>query len=494
MTDSHDPMYIVMISPEIAPAAKVGGLADVIVGLARALVERGHVVDVIVPMYACMRYDVIENLHEVYEELAVPHFDKWQAEKVFAGKVAGVNTFFITGNHYTERESIYGYDDDLFRFAYFNRAALEFMHKTDKRPQIIHCHDWQTALVPVLYYEMYNRLGWHESRIVFTIHNHENQGLCGFGEELLGMIGLDANTLTQPDKLRDDNRPECINLLRGAVVYANFITAVSRRYANELRTAMGGGSVHHVINAYAAKVGGVMNGIDYAGWNPATDPKIAHNYTPETFGEKYKNKYALREWLHLADAWQPIVAVVTRLVQQKGLELIKHAIFSTLRQGGQFILLGESPDPAINVAFRQIKKELAASDAVHLWLGYHEDLAHLIYAGSDIFLVPSLYEPCGLTQLIALRYGAVPVVRETGGLADSVFDVDHSGLGLANANGYSFVDPTPAGLDSALHRAISCWYEHPDTFNKIAENGMRFDYSWDHPAKDYENIYNFIKG
>ncbi|MBN2712911.1 MAG: glycogen synthase [Planctomycetes bacterium] len=486
-------MYIVMVTPEITPAAKVGGLADVIVGLSRELVSMGHNVDVICPMYSCMRYDQIEDLHEVYSELWVPHYNEWRSEKVFQGKVSGINTYFITGGNYTEREKIYGYDDDMFRFVYFNRAVMEFMYKTEKRPEIIHCHDWQTALIPAMYYDIYGGLGWNDSRVIFTIHNTECQGLCWYGQKLLDMVQMDVGRYHQPDKMQDDSKANCINLMRGAIVYSNFVTTVSPTYAGEIKNADSGRGLQHVLNSHSAKLGGVINGIDYDVWDPATDKKICHNYSTENFVDKYKNKYGLREWLQLDDVWKPIVSVVTRLTQQKGLDLIKHAIYSTLRMGGQFVLLGESPDPAVNADFWRIKNELADCRDVHLWIGYHEDLAHLIYAGSDMFLVPSIFEPCGLTQLIALRYGTVPVVRETGGLADTVLDVDNSGLGLAGSNGYSFKDANPAGLDYALGRAIDCWTSYPETFNKLAQNGMKFDYSWKNPGIDYENIYNYVK-
>ncbi len=486
-------MYIMMTTPEIAPAAKVGGLADVVVGLSRELMNRGHDVEVILPMYSCMRYETIDDLHEVYSELWVPHFDEWRPEKVFEGRVNNIKTFFITGGQYTDRQSVYGFDDDLFRFVYFSRSALEFMYKTGKCPEIIHCHDWQTAMVPVMYYDLYQELGWNNSRVVFTIHNTECQGLCWYGDRLLGMVQMQSARYCQADKLQDDQNPSCINLMRGGVVYSNFITTVSPTFASEIKGPEGGRGMHHALSAYAGKLGGVINGIDYDIWNPETDRAIAHNYSADSFVDKYRNKYALRERLQMADAWKPIVSVVSRLTHQKGLDLIKHAIYSTLERGGQFVLLGESPDPAVNDDFWRIKNELAENPDVHLWLGYEEDLAHLIYAGSDIFLVPSLFEPCGLTQMIALRYGTVPVVRSTGGLADTVFDVDHSGKGLANANGYVFRDANPQGLDSALHRAMDAWLRQPDTFNKIARNGMRLDYSWKGPGRDYENIYNFIR-
>lgn len=486
-------MQICMITSEMAPAAKVGGLGDVVSALSREMLKKGHSVEVIMPMYSCMRYDQIEDLHCVYEELWVPHYGEWRAEKVFQGTVDGVTTFFITGGHYTQRDAVYGYDDDLFRFTFFSRAALEFMFKTGRRPSIIHCHDWSTALVPVIYYEIYASLGWNESRVVFTIHNNECQGLCWYGEKLLGMIGLNCGPLFNAEKLQDSGKANCINMMKGALVYSNFITTVSPTFAGELKTHEGGRGLNQTLGKYGSKFGGVINGIDYDVWNPATDRKIARNYSATEFDGKYENKRALREWLHLEDAWKPIVSVVTRLTNQKGLHLIKHAIRSSLAMNAQFVLLGESPDPAINAEFWQIKNDLAGNPHVHMWIGYHEDLSHLIYAGSDLFLVPSMFEPCGLTQMISLRYGTVPVVRKTGGLADTVFDVDHSGRGLDGSNGYVFCGSGTGDLDSAMQRATRCWFDDPDKFHRVALNGMNCDYSWKTPAKDYENIYNFIK-
>lgn len=486
-------MYVCMLTTEMAPVAKVGGLADVVTALAREMIKNGHTVEVIMPMYSCMRYDQIEDLHCVYDELWVPHYGEWRAEKVFCGKVEGVTTYFITGSNYTERKTIYGHDNDIFCFTYFSRAALEFMFKTERRPEIIHAHDWGVALVPVIYYEIYNAMGWHDSRCVFTIHNNECQGLCWYGEKLLSMIGVNFQSLFNHDKLRDDDKHNCINLMKGAIVYSNFITTVSPTFANEMKSSEGGRGMQHLLNKFSNKFGGVINGIDYDVWNPATDHKIKKHYSAENFTDKYENKKALREWLHLEDAWKPIVAVVTRLTNQKGLPLIKHAVRSALGMNAQFVMLGESPDGAVNGDFWNIKNSLGGNPHVHLWIGYHEELSHLIYAGADLFLVPSLFEPCGLTQLISLRYGTVPIVRRTGGLNDTVFDLDHSGRGLEGSNGYSFGDANTGALDDAMGRAINTWFNAPEVFQKLAINGMNFDYSWKQPAKDYENIYNYIR-
>ncbi|MDR3077288.1 MAG: glycogen synthase GlgA [Planctomycetota bacterium] len=488
-------MFIVMVTPEVAPCAKVGGLGDVVLGLGKELMRRGHRVEVVCPMYSCMRYDEIHDLHEAYHELWCPHGREWRAEKVFQGTVAGgLKVNFITGGSYTERNTIYGHPDDMERFTYFSRQALEYMFKTNQRPDIIHCHDWATGLIPVALWDIYQKLGWNNSRVVYTIHNNECQGLCGFGDRLLGLIGLDAKAYHRPDRLQDDLHRNCINMMKGGIVYSNFVTTVSPSYAGELRSSVGGRGLEQVFSRHSGKLGGILNGIDYDAWNPETDPKLAGRYAAgDSFYEKFKNKKALREWLGLGDVWRPIVSAVTRLTHQKGLDLIKHGIFSTLRQQGQFVLLGSAPDKRVGDDFLRLQHELKDNHDVKLYLGYHEDLSHLIYAGSDLFLVPSLYEPCGLTQMISLRYGTVPVVRETGGLNDSVFDVDTSGRRPDQVNGFTFRDPTAASLDYALTRAIRLWYDNPPAFNRLAQNGMRHDYSWREPTGHYENIYNYVK-
>ena len=247
---------------------------------------------------------------------------------------------------------------------------------------------------------------------------NECQGLCWYGDKLLGMVGMDCGRVFTPDKLRDEHKHNCINLMKGAFVYSNFITTVSPTFASEMKTREGGRGLDGLLNRFSDKFGGVINGIDYDVWNPATDRKLAANYSRDDFDRKYENKRALREWLHLEDAWRPIISVVSRLTLQKGLNLIKHAVRSSLAMNAQFVLLGESPDGNVNGDFWNLKNSLGGNPHVHLWIGYHEDLAHLIYAGSDLFLIPSLFEPCGLTQLISLRYGTVPIVRRTGGLND----------------------------------------------------------------------------
>jgi starch synthase len=486
-------MHIVMVSPELAPVAKVGGLADVVTGLARDLAAKGHTVEAMLPLYDCMRHDLVEDMEQIYDELWVPHFGEWHPEPVFRGTVQGLTCFFFPCGNRFHRERIYGYDDDLFRFAHFNRSVMEFMKQTERFPDILHLHDWQTGLVPVLLWEAYAGEGFAETRTVFTIHNIEHQGHCWYGEDLLASIGLDCGALFTFDRLRDNHKHNMINLMKGGIVYSSFVTTVSPTYCREVRAPEGGKGLDATLNAHGGKLGGVLNGLDYDFWNPETDPLLPHHYSADTFEPKYGCKDALRAQLGIPDEYRPLVSCISRLVPQKGVGLIQHAIRRTLERGGQFALLGESPDPAINSSFWNLREELGDNPNACIYIGHSEELAHFIYAGSDLIVVPSLFEPCGLTQLIGLRYGAVPVVRHTGGLADTVFDVDYSGLGFASANGFTFEDPNPDGLNSALDRALHCWFAKGNDFRKLAQNGMRCDYSWTRSGKDYENIYNHIR-
>lgn len=488
-------LYIVQITPELAPVAKVGGLADVVFGLSNELEIRGNSVEIILPKYDCLRYDHIWGLCETYRDLWVPWFGGAIHCTVFFGFVHGRKCFFIephSGDNYFNRGCVYGFNDDVMRFAFFTRAAMEFLLQSGKRPDIIHCHDWQTALAPVLLYEIYQHLGMGHSRVCFTIHNFKHQGVTG--AQVLHATGLNRpDYYFHYDRLRDNHNATAINLMKGGVVYSNFVTTVSPRHAYEAKDQGQGFGLESTLHIHHGKYGGVVNGIDYGFWNPEIDPHIPVHYSVDSIDGKYENKRALRHRLMLADNQKPIVAFVGRLDPQKGLELIRHAIFYTLARGGQFVLLGSSPDGQINSHFWGLKHHLNDHPDVHIEVGYNEELSHLIYAGADMVLVPSRFEPCGLTQLIALRYGTVPVVREVGGLADTVVDKDFSSRPLHERTGYVFRDYDGAGLESALGRAISCYYEFPEHFRELMKNAMRADYSWKNPGQDYLNIYHLIR-
>jgi starch synthase len=489
------PMFVVQITPELAPVAKVGGLADVVFGLSRELEIRGNAVEIILPKYDCMKYNHVWGLSMAYENLRVPWFGGSIHTSVWFGFVHGRKCFFIdphSADNFFSRGVFYGQNDDVLRFAFFCRAAMEFLLKSGKHPEIIHCHDWQTGLVPALQWEMYQHLGMKHPRVCFTIHNFKHQGWTG--EQVLRATGLNRpEYFFNYDRMRDNGNPQALNLLKTGIVYSNFVTTVSPRHAWEAKDGGQGFGLEPTLHIHHRKYGGVLNGLDYEMFNPQTDRHIAAHYSVQTIEKKYENKRALRNRLWLADNAKPIVAFIGRLDPQKGPELVRHAIFYSLKNDAQFVLLGESPDRHINNEFWALKRQLNDSPDCHLEIGYSDELAHLIYAGADMMIVPSRFEPCGLTQLISLRYGTVPIVRSIGGLADTVFDKDYSDRPLHERNGYVFRDLDNAGIESALNRAISCYYKFPDHFRNLMVNAMNTDYSWNHPGEDYLNIYDYIR-
>jgi starch synthase len=488
-------VFVVMVTPECAPVAQTGGLGEVVFGLSRELEQRGHAVEIILPMYDCMRYDQIDGLSVAYQDLWVPWYDGFVHCTVWFGFVRGRRCYFIdphSADVFFSRGHMYGSADDVARFAFFSKAAVEFMLKTDKRPDVIHCHDWQTGLVPVLLYEIFQHTGMANQRVCYTIHNFSHQGITD--EYVLWASGLSRPAhFLDYERLRDNFNHGAVNLMKGGIVYSNFVTTVSYQHAWEATYAGQGMGLAHTLHVHGNKFGGVLNGVDYDIWNPEIDQFIPSRFTPWSLEQKYANKEALRDRLLLRKDLKPIVAYVGRIDRQKGVHLIEHAVSYALSLGAQFVLLGTCTDPADNAHFWHLKHYLNDNPDCHLELGFSEELAHLIYAGADMIVMPSLFEPCGLPQMIALKYGTVPIVRATGGLVDTVFDRDHSVRSWEDRNGYVFHQDDPAGLESAMVRAIGLWYDYPEEFRQLILNGMRQDHSWAGPGQDYVNIYDYIR-
>jgi starch synthase len=488
-------VFVVMVAPECAPVAQAGGLGDVVFGLSRELELRGNAVEIVLPKYDCLRYDRVYGLTVAYEDLWVPWYSGAVHCTVWFGFVEGRKCFFIephSADQFFDRGHLYGSDDDVSRFAFFCKAALEFMLKSGKRPEIIHCHDWQTALVPVLLYEIYQQIGMGEQRVCFTAHNFGHQGITG--ESVLWATGLcNPGRYFAYERLRDNFNPAALNLMKGGIVYSNFVTTVSRGHAWEACHCDEGRGLGHTLHVHRDKFGGVLNGVDYEVWNPEIDPWIPQPYGPDYIDDKYINKHALRDRVMLRHDYKPIVTYVGRLDHQKGVHLIHHAIFYALDQGAQFVLLGSSPDPAISGHFWHLKQHLNDHPDVHLELQFNPELAHLVYAGSDLLVMPSMFEPCGLAQSTALKYGTVPIVRAVGGLADTVADRDHAWDPPDRRTGYVFHHSDHQGLESAMARALGLWHDYPQDFRYLMLNGMRTDRSWARPGQDYLNIYDHIK-
>ncbi|KAH9325755.1 hypothetical protein KI387_005933, partial [Taxus chinensis] len=407
------PMHIVHVAVEMAPIAKVGGLGDVVTSLSRAVQDFGHSVEIICPKYDCLNYNHVRDLQFRQE-----FFLGGTQIKVWHGKVEGLSVNFIDPNNGMFRVGcIYGHKDDGKRFEFFCHAALEFLLRSGAHPDIIHCHDWSSAPVAWLFQDNYKHHALANSRIVYTIHN------------------LDFGT----------------TVIAKAMAHAHKATTVSYTYAHEV-------SGHPAIAPNRYKFHGILNGIDPDIWDPLNDPYIPMAYSKENVVEgKLAAKEEIQRKLGLKQVDRPLVGIITRLTAQKGVHLIKHAIWRTLNRNGQVVLLGSAPDPSIQKEFNNIANHLhnTNGDMAQLCLTYNEPLSHLIYAGADFILVPSMFEPCGLTQLTAMRYGSIPVVRKTGGLNDTVFDVDHDrsraeAQGL-KPNGFNFEMLDAAGLDYALN-------------------------------------------
>jgi starch synthase len=489
-------MYIVQIASECAPVIKAGGLGDVVYGLSRELEVRGHAVEIILPKYDCMRYDHIWGLHEAYKDLMVPWKDGAINCTVYCGWVHGRQCFFIephSEDNFFLRGCYYGCLDDHMRFAFFSKAALEFMLKTNKHPDVIHCHDWQTGLLPVLLYQIYKYHGMENQRVCYTIHNFKHQGVAG--ANILEATGLyNQEYYYDRDRLGDDFDPTALNFMKGGIVYSNYVNTVSPHHAWEARFTEIGCGLGHTLYMHQHKFGGILNGIDYDVWNPEIDKYIPHQYNPDEMQGKAFNKKALREHLLLQDAKKPLVCFIGRLDEQKGVHLVHHAMYYAQHKGAQFVLLGSATEPGINDHFKHEKSHLNNNPDCHLEIGFNEELAHLIYAASDMIIVPSNYEPCGLTQMIGLKYGAVPIVRGVGGLVNTVFDRDYDEYQTSDKrNGYVFYQTDNEALESAMDRAIDLWYRYPKLWNKLALQGMQHDYSWNNSGASYVGIYDHIR-
>ncbi len=496
-------MQIIHIASELAPIAKAGGLGDVVYGLSQELQRLGHHVEVILPKYDCIDFSHLKDVTIEEKELFSLDGTDLIANTVWSAQLENLNIKFIEPHHpgkLFNRGAIYGSRDDIDRFTYFCGAAIAYLFKMNKQPDILHLHDWPTALIAVLYKEMYAELGYHVEGTVLTIHNLEHQGRCSPTQ--LSRAGLQAEAYLSPDKMQDPQHPMLINLLKGGIVYADQVTTVSPNYEKEIQTPEGGFALNSTLINYQHKLSGILNGIDETFWTPCTDRYLAKQYethnirstdhmAPVLAGKK-ENKYHLRRHVQLEDSDQPIVACVTRLVPQKSPRLIKAALQRTLEKGGQFVLLGSSPIPEIIKEFQALQEQHAHNRRVAILIDKDEALAHQIFAGADMVVIPSLFEPCGLTQLISLRYGTVPIARLTGGLADTVFDIDTSEKPYPERNGFTFEYPDEQGVYWALDRALACFINDPNRWHELMRNGMQYNFTWKKPALEYANLYQNI--
>ncbi|MCS6866477.1 MAG: glycogen synthase GlgA [Gemmataceae bacterium] len=497
------PVRVLLAASEVAGFAKTGGLADVAAALPRALAKRGNMAAVAMPLYnSCRRAGVpIERTGIV---LPVPNGDRVLACRVFRATLpsSGVPIFFIEHAPYFERDdgksrglyqTINGwgekedYWDNGERFVFFSRAILELIPHLGFAPHIIHANDWQTGLVPVYLSEVYRQQpGYQRIRSVFTIHNIAYQG--SFPRELMNYTGL-PERLYNPAQLEHYG----LNLLKAGIVFADAVTTVSPTYAREIQTAEFGCGLEGLLSSYHWKLTGIVNGCDYTHWNPETDQYIIAPYNAETvFEKKPLCKADLQRRFHLpVDANRPVLGVVARLVSQKGIDLIISATPGFIDLGCQLVVLGDGE--------REFQNQLQHlrdryPDRIGVYFGFNEPLAHVIEAGADLFLMPSRYEPCGLNQLYSLKYGTPPVVRLTGGLADTVVNATVENLADGRATGFTFGDYSAYALYETVKWALTLYRDRPADFRQIIRTAMAQDWSWDRSAEAYEKLYRQIIG
>jgi len=471
---------VLFVASEAVPFIKTGGLGDVVGSLPKELKRRGMDVRIIIPKYEDIPTQWREKM--VFRtEITAPLGWRRQYCGLYEINHEGVIYYFIDNEYYFKRKGLYGYDDDAERFAFFCRAALNVIPLLDFEPGVIHCHDWHTALLPVMLQAYYKDAGscYQKLRTVLTIHNIEYQGV--FDRSVLGdLLEIPSADSAIVGKLDFFGK---VNFLKGGIASADVVTTVSRTYAAEILTPEGGKQLDRFLPRYQKKLSGILNGIDYEVYNPETDNQIYAAYSPKTSEGKQVNKIKLQEYLCLPkDPKMPLIGIVSRLVAAKGLDLIATALDDLLSRDLQIVVLGMG-DEKYESMFRIAAYHHPAKISANLY--FDDTLAHRIYAGSDIFLMPSLSEPCGIGQLIALRYGSIPVVRETGGLNDTIEAYnEHTGLG----NGFSFTNYNARDMLYTINRALS-FYNDRDTWSKLVTAAMNSDFSWRRSAAEYAALY-----
>jgi starch synthase len=480
-------MKVAFASSEIVPYAKTGGLADVAGSLPKELEKLGADVKVFMPKF----YSIDEhkfNLKYMFSigELKIRVAGYSHAVHFFEGKMPNSNVpiYFVDCPKYFHRHKIYTNDhDEDERFILFSKAVVELLQRFGWAPDIIHCNDWQTGLLPMFIRDNYSwdRM-FDQTSTIYTIHNIAYQGR--FGTETLSKAEINGDYFYPGGPVEFEGG---VNFMKAGIMFADMINTVSETYAKELLTAEYGSGMDPFLNIRSSDLYGILNGVDYTVWNPEVDSHLPFNYSINDLSGKLKNKEYLLKTIHLPfDENVPLIGVVSRFASQKGLDLIAGIIDNLLQMNVQFVILGSGEEEYENL-FRHV----SFNNPLKFWsyIGYNDDLSHLIEAASDMFLMPSKYEPCGLNQIYSLKYGTVPVVRKTGGLADTVQDWNEfNSFGLDIGNGFSFEEYSTYALQHAVNRALNDFYNKP-VWQKIIRNGMIKDYSWSVSAKSYLKLY-----
>lgn len=468
---------VLLASPEVVPFAKTGGLADVAGSLPKALAMHGCDVRVVLP-----RYRGIEP-ERTLGDFPVMVGDRKETAIIREGSITArlnneerrVPVYFIDNYQYFDRDNIYGYWDEAERFTFFAKATLEMLRFLNWRPEIIHCNDWQTGPIPALLRQAeQDDPFFRDIATVYTIHNLRYQG--NFGPDVLKLLGLGPEYLT-PERMEFFGE---VSYMKAGIVYADVVNTVSRTYADEIQTEEFGERMEGVLRSRSEDLFGIVNGINYHEFNPATDQRIYQRYTD--LAGKRANKFGLQGEMELPMGEMPVLGLISRLVDQKGLDLIAEISEELLSHDLQLVVLG-SGDPHYEEMFQELRRR--HPDKVGVYIGFNATLAQKIYAGSDLFLMPSRYEPCGLGQLISLRYGTIPIVRETGGLKDTITNFDPQSR---HGNGFSFRDYDSTAFLTAVRSALST-YQDQELWQSLVNNAFHSDFSWNRSGAEYMGLY-----
>jgi starch synthase len=454
---------ILFVTPEVYPLAKVGGLGDVACALPKALRKLGEDVRIALPKYEWIKGE------EKVADIGVD-FNGHKMVSVELTRVDGVPVYLLGNDEFFGGKVIYqGGKEEVIKFAFFSRAVAELVRKLDFRPDVVHCNDWHNSLVP-----LHLKLLQDKTPTVFTIHNLKYQG---------ARPGLTLSDVGVPKTASDVLEKGVVNPMKGGILYSDIVTTVSKTYAKEIKTETYGQGLHTYLRK--REIHGIVNGVDYDIWGPEKDEYIYRKYGPDEPDGKAENKSRLLEEMGLPqDLETPLLGMVSRVDPHKGLDLIAEAVPKILgKEKAYFVLLGGAGEPKYQRTVERMSKK---SDKIKVILRHDEKLAHKIYAGSDIFLMPSLFEPCGLGQLIALKYGTIPVVRKTGGLADTITDFDKDDK---RGNGFVFERPTSVTFEHAIRRALRV-YQKKEVWKKLVKRAMEADYSWERSAREYVELYN----
>lgn len=474
-------MHIAFAASECVPFSKTGGLADVVGALPRALAKLGHQVSVYLPKY---RQTKLIGAQTVVRSITVPFDDQYRfCSIVTEGNHTGVNFYFVDYPPFFDREALYGtstgdYHDNAERFALFSRAVLE-ASKILGVPDVFHCHDWQSALIPVLLRTQYAEdPAFREAASLFTIHNIGYQGL--FAPDTLPLLTLpwDLFTISKMEFFGQ------VNFLKGGLAFADFVNTVSKRYSQEIQTTEYGFGLEGVLHDRAATVTGILNGVDYEEWSPQADKYIVSKYSPEDLGGKARCKRDLLEafGMEKANANLPVLGIVSRFAAQKGFDLIAQIVDRLVREDLVIVGLG-SGDKVYEEMFIRLNRQFPQKIAIKI--AYDNSLAHKVEAGADMFLMPSRYEPCGLNQIYSLKYGTVPIVRATGGLDDTI---EHWNSRTSKGTGFKFSEYSGDALLLTIKEALRA-FQDQTSWQTVMRNGMAKDFSWNASAKEYVRTY-----